>query len=245
MEEQKEWFQTWFDSPYYHYLYEQRDEKEASAFLQALSRKINIPSNARILDAACGSGRLAGQLQSLGLQVDGFDLSPSNIAEAQQKYGHAGRFFQHDMRLPLAESQAYDAIFNFFTSFGYFEQSDDNQRAFYAFHQALKRKGLLVLDFFNPSYVLAHLVPEERVLRRGIAFHIKRWEAQGYLYKSIAFEDQGQAHYFEERVELISKNDFIHYAAQAGFQFVDLLGDYKLGYFDEKNSPRMIFFWAK
>jgi len=100
MEEQKEWFQTWFDSPYYHYLYEQRDEKEASAFLQALSRKINIPSNARILDAACGSGRLAGQLQSLGLQVDGFDLSPSNIAEAQQSMGMLGDSFNTTCACP-------------------------------------------------------------------------------------------------------------------------------------------------
>jgi hypothetical protein len=26
-----EWFSTWFDSPYYHILYEQRDEDEAAA----------------------------------------------------------------------------------------------------------------------------------------------------------------------------------------------------------------------
>ena len=30
------WFSTWFDSPYYHILYDQRDENEASAFIKAI-----------------------------------------------------------------------------------------------------------------------------------------------------------------------------------------------------------------
>jgi hypothetical protein len=83
------------------------------------------------------------------------------------------------------------------------------------------------------------------VEREGISFQIKRWSAAGYLYKSIDFSDQGKDFSFVEKVELVAKNDFIAYAAQAGLSLVDLKGDYQLTAFDEASSPRMIFVWAK
>jgi SAM-dependent methyltransferase len=151
----------------------------------------------------------------------------------------------HDLRDPLPLQNHYDVIFNFFTSFGYFDDEQDNQKAFDTFARGLKTKGILVLDFFNPTYVLANLVPEETVVREGITFHVKRWSEAGYLYKSISFSDQGKAYSFVEKVELVAKNDFVAYAAQAGFSLVDLKGDYHLAPFDEASSPRMIFIWAK
>jgi hypothetical protein len=48
-----------------------------------------------------------------------------------------------------------------------------------------------------------------------------------------------------EKVELVSKNDFLAYAEQAGLQLVDFKGSYSLTSFDEINSPRMIFIWSK
>ena len=243
--EEKEWFSTWFDSPYYHILYAQRDEQEAADFIASLQKKLHLAPGARVLDAACGKGRHAITLEQLGFSVDGFDLSPSNIVAAQEFENKHLLFFVHDLREPLPMQNEYDAIFNFFTSFGYFDESADNQRAFNTFAGGLKEGGLLVLDFFNPTYVLANLVPTEIVEREGISFQIKRWSEAGYLYKSIDFSDQGKNYSFVEKVELVAKNDFISYAAQAGFKLVDLKGDYHLAEFIELESPRMIFTWVK
>jgi hypothetical protein len=88
-------------------------------------------------------------------------------------------------------------------------------------------------------------VPSEIVESQGISFRIKRWSEKGYLYKSIEFTDQGKEYSFLEKVELVAKNDFISYAAKAGLSLVDLKGDYNLSAFDELESPRMIFIWAK
>ena len=74
--------------------------------------------------------------------------------------------------------------------------------------------------------ILKHFVPESKL-------------------KSIDFTDNGQNYSFVEKVELVAKNNFIAYAAQAGFTLVDLKGDYRLAPFDEAVSPRMIFVWAK
>jgi SAM-dependent methyltransferase len=241
----KEWFSTWFDSPYYHILYAQRDESEAADFIASLQQKLHLAAGARVLDAACGKGRHAITLAQLGFTVDAFDLSPANIEAAQEFENKDLLFFVHDLREPLPLENQYDAIFNFFTSFGYFDDQIDNQKAFNTFAGGLKENGLLVLDFFNPTHVLANLVPTETVICEGISFQIKRWSESGYLYKSIDFTDKGQNYSFVEKVELVTKDDFVAYAAQAGFSLVDLKGDYKLSPFDEAASPRMIFVWAK
>ncbi len=240
-----DWFSTWFDSPYYHMLYASRDDREAEQFIEVLQAKLAIPKGALVLDAACGKGRHAKTLQQLGLQVDGFDLSPSNIAEANKMANAHLHFFVHDIREPLPKQGQYDIVFNFFTSFGYFDDPADNARAFQTFAGGLKPQGLLVMDFLNPNYILANLVNEEIVHRSGIDFHINRWEENGFLYKSISFVDQGKSYDFQEKVELISQEDFLRYAHFAGLQFLNLAGDYTLGQFDALNSPRMIFFWAK
>ncbi len=239
------WFSTWFDSSYYHQLYASRDDQEAKHFIEALQSYLKIPSGALVLDAACGKGRHAKMLQRLGMEVEGFDLSPSSIAEANRLANKHLHFFVHDLREPLPKQAQYDVVFNFFTSFGYFDEPSDNARAFQTFAGGLKKDGILVMDFLNPSYILANLVPEEIVKKGQITFHIKRWESSGYLYKSIAFDDQDQSYAFQEKVELISMEAFLKYAEQAGLTFLNLAGDYTLAKFDEQNSPRMIFFWGK
>lgn len=239
------WFSTWFDSPYYHLLYASRDEQEAKHFIEALQAHLKIATGAFVLDAACGKGRHAKMLQRHGMEVEGFDLSPSSIAEANRLTNKHLHFFVHDLREPLPKQAQYDVVFNFFTSFGYFDAPEDNARAFQTFAGGLKKDGILVMDFLNPTYIRTNLVPEETVKRGSILFHIKRWEAGGYLYKSIDFEDQGQSFAFQEKVELISQADFLRYAEQAGLTFLNLAGDYTLAKFDEQTSPRMIFFWEK
>lgn len=239
------WFSTWFDSPYYHLLYASRDEQEAKHFIEALQAHLKIATGAFVLDAACGKGRHAKMLQRHGMEVEGFDLSPSSIAEANRLANKHLHFFVHDLREPLPRQAQYDVVFNFFTSFGYFDAPEDNARAFQTFAGGLKKDGILVMDFLNPTYIRTNLVPEETVKRGSILFHIKRWEAGGYLYKSIDFEDQGQSFAFQEKVELISQVDFLSYAEQAGLTFLNLAGDYTLAKFNEQTSPRMIFFWEK
>jgi SAM-dependent methyltransferase len=242
---QMKWFSTWFDSPYYHILYDQRDENEASAFIKAIQQKLNTPENAHVLDAACGQGRHAKTLSELGFKVEGFDLSPKNIEAAERYATENLSFFVHDIRDSLPEASTYDLVCNFFTSFGYFDVKSDNQAAFNSLSTALKPGGVFLMDFFNPSYVLTNLVSQEIVVKQGISFEINRWSEHGYLYKSIDFKDQNTAYHFEEKVELIPQSDFLDYANNSGLNFINMLGDYQLNAFDVQNSPRMIFLWNK
>src|SRR4029077_1430393 len=76
------WFATWFDSAHYHKLYSYRDDREASAFVDALVGQMHVRDGVRVLDLGCGAGRHARQLALHGCHVTGLDLSAGSIREA-------------------------------------------------------------------------------------------------------------------------------------------------------------------
>ncbi len=84
LDKQKEWFSTWFDSPFYHVLYDERNEKEANEFLNNLVAFLDPKPGSSALDLACGAGRHSRALASHGLKVSGCDLSPNSIEEAKK-----------------------------------------------------------------------------------------------------------------------------------------------------------------
>src|SRR6478736_8592284 len=92
------WFASWFDTPYYHILYKDRDEEEAEFFMDNLVHYLNLPEEAKILDLACGKGRHAFHLNQLGYDVTGADLSENSIAEASKSSNAKLHFTVHDMR---------------------------------------------------------------------------------------------------------------------------------------------------
>jgi 2-polyprenyl-3-methyl-5-hydroxy-6-metoxy-1,4-benzoquinol methylase len=69
------WFASWFDTPYYHILYKERNYREAQVFMDNLTQYLNLPEKAKVLDLACGKGRHSIYLNQLGYEVVGADLS--------------------------------------------------------------------------------------------------------------------------------------------------------------------------
>ena len=101
LHKENDWFVSWFDSPYYHVLYKNRDDSEAQQFMTRLTDYINLESGDTILDVACGKGRHATFLASLGFQVTGMDLSNNSIEFASQFENENLQFLTHDMRKPM------------------------------------------------------------------------------------------------------------------------------------------------
>ena len=77
------WFESWFDSPWYPILYAQRDEQEASEFIEKIVVSLNLPPASSVLDLACGRGRHARCMASLGMKVTGVDLSEMSLTYAR------------------------------------------------------------------------------------------------------------------------------------------------------------------
>jgi SAM-dependent methyltransferase len=203
-----------------------------------ITHYLNLPENAKVLDLACGKGRHSIYLNQLGFDVLGADLSENSIAEASKNTNETLHFKVHDMREPFEEK--YDAIFNLFTSFGYFENDEDNLTTLKAIKDSLSEYGFAVIDFMNVANVLETLVPEETKTVDEIEFHIKRYLKDGHIYKEIDFEDKGQKFHFTEKVKALTLQDFEQLMEEAGIYLLDIFGDYKLKKFHKTESERLI-----
>jgi SAM-dependent methyltransferase len=232
------WFSSWFDTTYYHILYKGRNYREAQVFMDNITQYLNLPEKAKVLDLACGKGRHSIYLNQLGFDVLGADLSENSIAIANKNANETLHFKVHDMRDPFEEK--YDAIFNLFTSFGYFENDEDNLTTLKAIKESLSEYGFAVIDFMNVTQVLNSLVPEETKTVDDINFHIKRYLKDGHIYKEIDFEDKGQSFHFTERVKALTLQDFETLMEEAGIYLLDIFGDYKLKKFHKTESERLI-----
>jgi len=232
------WFTSWFDTPFYHILYKDRDHSEAQLFMDNLTQYLNIPEGGTILDLACGKGRHSMYLNSLGYDITGIDLSENSIAYAKQFENSNLHFEVHDMCRPFGKQ--FDAVFNLFTSFGYFDETAANLKTIQAIKANLNDFGFGVIDFMNSDYVIANLVPEEVKIVDNITFNLKRSLEDGYIVKDIMFEVNGKVHNYQERVRAFSLTDFEILFSDAGVYLLDVFGDYKLRKFDSKLSERLI-----
>lgn len=239
-----EWFSTWFDSPYYHILYQNRDEREAAFFVQRLANYLKIHPDQHILDLACGRGRHSVQLNQMGYRVTGVDLSPQSIAYARKQSNPRLDFAVHDMRQTF-KPEAFDMVLNLFTSFGYFEQSSENARVVQAAAANLRAGGRLLIDFMNVETVIASMIPYEEKTLDGICFEIRKTLEQGMIIKDIRFEDAGRAYHFQERVKAIDLAEFQDYAQTAGLEILESFGNYTLEPFQAESSERLILIMEK
>ena len=235
-----QWFESWFDSPWYPILYSHRDYAEAESFIEHLLAALSPSPNATFLDLACGRGRHSVFIHQHGYDVTGLDLSAASIADAQLSAQPGLRFGVHDMRQPL--DGQYDYILNLFTSFGYFADQAENLLVLKNVARSLAPGGTFALDFFNVEAVLRGLVPYEEIDRSGIRFTIRKRFEQGCIIKSIHVTTADAAYDFEERVQGLALADFERLFAQAGLEIEEIWGDYQGGGFDRDHSPRLILF---
>lgn len=239
-----DWFKVWFDSPYYHLLYQNRDEQEAQRFMGNLLAYLKPIQGSRVLDLACGAGRHATYLANQGLDVTGIDLSARSIRQARMAETDNLHFFQHDIR-QYFRINYFDYMFNLFTSFGYFERESDNIKTLRAANWGLKENGLLVIDFFNIHTVLQRLVPQETKQVGEITFNIRKSVFNDRIIKEIEVVDAGGTQVFTEAVQALALEDFQGYFAKTGFTLVGTFGDYDLNPYQTHQSDRLILIARK
>lgn len=238
---EKSWFKDWFNSHYYHLLYQHRDEEEAIHFINRLIEHLNPTKGARMLDVACGKGRHSIALADMGFDVSGIDLSFESIKEAKQSETESLHFFQHDMRLPFWINY-FDYAFNFFTSFGYFRTDREHHNAIRTIAQSIKKNGCFVIDYLNVHFAEATLEAKAQKRVGDTNFHITKWHDDKHFFKQIQVEEKGIAvkHLYTERVAKFSLGDFTDMLSYHGLQVQEVFGDYHFAHYDLYKSPRLI-----
>lgn len=233
-----EWHLDWFNSPFYHQLYKERDYSEATYFMNNLISRLQIDKNSSILDLACGRGRYSLYLSNIGYKVTGIDISKENISEAKKNESDKLNYILHDMRQPL--NQKFDLILNLFTSFGYYQEDIDNISIIRSIKSNLNNEGKAVIDFLNIDYVLDNLIKYEEKTVDQTKFVINRYLENNLLIKDITIDSNNKQYKFQEKVKAYRVKDFLTMFKDCNIELKEKFGDYHFNSFNKDSSPRLI-----
>ena len=238
MNKKTEWFASWFDTSYYHILYKHRDDTEAQEFIKNVVSFLKIKKEAKLLDLACGKGRHSIFLNQLGYNVVGADLSKNSINIAKEFENDSLYFEEHDMRNSF--QSRFDVILNLFTSFGFFEDDNEDIKILQNIKNGLNLNGIAIIDFMNSKKVIKNLVPEEIQKIDGITFKLNRYIENGFIVKEINFDADGEHHTYFEKVKCLDLTKINLYLDSVGFKIKHTFGNYQLDTFNEDTSDRLI-----
>lgn len=221
---------------------ERRTAKETN-FIEA---SLELGSDDKILDLACGYGRHTLELAGRGYDVVGFDLSKplleKGLAAAKRKSLDVN-FFHGDMR-SLEFDGIFDAVFCWQSSFGYYEDRT-NANILARINRSLQEGGQFLLDIMNRDYVIRKM--PHRIWWEGrdcifleegefdfdtSVLHVNR----SYIY------DSGRPPIEQNwYIRLYSRHEIIRLLEKTGFEVTEISGAlYYRGHFIGRDSPQLI-----
>ncbi|OMI04903.1 hypothetical protein BSN85_25940 [Bradyrhizobium brasilense] len=169
--------ESYFSDDYFHFDEiihpAETSERQVGAIWELLSL---APGNS-VLDLGCGYGRIANRLAIKGARVAGLDISPALLKKAKLDAAQSGvdvEYVLGDMRsLPWRDQ--FDAAFLWYTSFGCFDDAD-NERVLCEAASSLRDGGRLLIDSTNPFAALCHDWPVYRLVQRNDDLRFDVWE---------------------------------------------------------------------
>jgi SAM-dependent methyltransferase len=237
------WFADWFNTPFYHDLYRNRDHEEAFRWIEKIIELIPLQKELPILDICCGNGRHALYFEQLGWNACGIDISPENIKIAKANSKHPMHWKVEDAKTFLWE-QPFQLVTNLFTSFGYFDDSLENERMIKNIFHHASNKGWVIIDFLNAPWVIKTIKNNEVIKGLLTEYHINRRIDNHQIVKDIEFIYEQKNYQFQERVYLYHPGEFIKWGKDMGFELRHHIGDYN-GEHYQTTSPRSIFVFQR
>jgi len=146
-------------------LFPQRRLSDAAAQVEKVLALLGIQPGAVILDLGCGIGRHSVELARRGFHVTGVDRTQAYLNKAVEKAKASGlqvEFVREDMRA-FCRPEAFDVVMSFFTSFGYFDDPEDDRRVAMNAHRSLKAGGIFFLEMMGKEILARNL--QQRVWR--------------------------------------------------------------------------------
>ena len=229
------WYQKSFGREYLR-LYPHRDAVEAREDIRKIVDLITPPKDALLLDLACGAGRHLLALYEMGFpRLAGLDLSEDLLREAKGNLQRAGAtrvaLVRGDMR-EIPWNQCFTTVLLLFTSFGYFEEDEENRKVFQAVFRAMNGGGNFLIDYLNRDHIITNLVPQDEKRRSGLHIESVRNLTEGNrrVEKTIRVTSPGgEERAFHESVRLFSPAEMERMLSAAGFvrirRFGSLLGE--------------------
>jgi SAM-dependent methyltransferase len=193
----------------------------------------------RLLDIACGNGRICIPLAKKGYRVTGIDIGPLYVDDAQRRASKnrvKAEFICGDMRkLRRLVRGKFDAVFSVWTSIGYYGKSTD-EMLFRDIARLLKRNGLfLIVNTMSHEFLLNHYCSNlfnetDRYVVLHRDNHFNRYRSEN-TETWVFFEKIGSdLMYVDElklKLRIYSHSELTEMASRAGLEFVDAYDNLK------------------
>lgn len=226
--------------------------KQASPAVRGIARilkKNGVGDTARILEIACGNGRICTGLAKKGYRVTGIDISPLYIDDARIKAKKLKirniNYVGGDIRtLDRHVKGKFDAVISIFTAIGYYDRRAD-ERIFKKVAQRLKPGGLfLVLHTMSREWLLNHycrglyddagdyVIIHNGNFDRAHSYNHDTWAFYRKQGRDLKFVDE-----LNLRLRIYGTNEVVDMAERAGMKFVaayDLLETLTPARFDSR-----------
>jgi SAM-dependent methyltransferase len=140
-----------------------------------------LPDFKKILDVCCGSGRHARALSARGYSVVGIDRDGDAIARARE-LDQSITYIEADVRNHQPTPQTFDAVIVMGQSFGHFDDAM-NRDVLLRLANAVRAKGRVILDLWNPDFFEEHQGERDLRTSRGIVRENKRVDRDRLLVR--------------------------------------------------------------
>jgi SAM-dependent methyltransferase len=242
-----EWFEEWFNTDEYLYVYRHRNNEDAKNLFNLILKNVEIDAGSNVLDLACGAGRHSILFAKYGFNVTAVDLSENLLNVARNSAEELMlniKFVKSDLRM-LKLSDRFHLILNLFTSFGYFEADDENESVVKSVAEHLFDNSYFVIDYFNNVHLKKNLIPvsydkvEEAIIKQERIFDKNR------VVKKITVNKKNVQRTYFESVRAYSVSELTKMITANGLKISKVFGDYLGNAFDENNSSRIIIIAQK
>lgn len=243
----RDWFKKWFASDDYLDVYRHRNSEDTKNLVSLILSKIEINTDANVLDAACGAGRHSIKFAEMGFNVTGFDLSQTllNIAIKDASEKNLNINFQNADLRSFTSNIKFDLILSLFTSFGYFNSDEENFAFIKNAFQMLNKNGYYILDYLNKNYLEDNLVELTKKVVDDKAIVENRTISDGRVLKRITIAKENHNSEYLESVKLYSYKELVDNFNEIGFRKTHVFGDYFGNAYNEESSDRCIIIFQK
>ena len=239
-----EWFEDEsFWRELYPYMFDDNRFAQADEQVRKVLKLTGIRRGA-VLDLCCGPGRHSVALAKRGFKVTAVDRTRFLLNKAR-RHAKSSRarveFVRADMR-DFVRPGAYRLALNLWTSFGYFDNKNDDRRALGNIFESLKPGGVCVIDVFGKERLAKIMHPATVTRCPNGALLVQMHEIFDdwtRIRNEWILIKGNRAKWFKFHHTMYSGQELSDRLQQAGFSQVKLYGDFD-GQPYGPDAPRLV-----
>lgn len=183
------------------------------------------------LDLCCGPGRHVLALARRGVEVTGVDRTALYLERARERAAAEGLKAEWRLEDMGAHCRpgAYDLALSLFSSFGYFEDEEEDLRVLRNLHESLRPGGVLIMEMVSKEWIARHFqelmcdtLPDGSMLVRRHEI-VEGWSRILNRWTVIR---EGRARSLELYIRIFSGAELRDRLLGAGFDAVRLCGGF-------------------